>query len=161
MSQAKQIFQIAISCLQHLNSLKDGNATQDNLGENIENYKIQLGKFHKILLSELKSDKSELFSENVMNEHKAKLIKAKDEGNTENIIEVLLSLRVNALQISPEQRRSLVQELIKNDIFSIKKNNNNKFVLDLLDINSNGLKHAICALISVLSSTFQGVEYIC
>jgi len=37
----------------------------------------------------------------------------------ENVIEVLLSLRVNALQISPEMRRSLVAELIKNDMFLI------------------------------------------
>jgi hypothetical protein len=33
----------------------------------------------------------------VLTEHKNKLIKAKDENNIENIIEVLLSLRVNAL----------------------------------------------------------------
>jgi hypothetical protein len=68
------------------------------LGEAIENYKIQLGKYHKILLSELKQDdKSQLFSEAVLSEHKNKLMKAKDENNVENIIEVLLSLRVNAL----------------------------------------------------------------
>ena len=42
------------------------------------------------------------------------------EGQTDNIIEVLLSLRVNALQISPELRINLVNELIKNDIFLIK-----------------------------------------
>ena len=100
--------------------MKDGNATTDNLGEAIENYKIQLGKYHKILLSELKQDdKSQLFSEAVLSEHKNKLIKAKDENNVENIIEVLLSLRVNALQISPELRRNLVSELIKNDMFLI------------------------------------------
>jgi len=160
LQSARQIFSIAINCLQHLHSLKDGNASQDNLGESIENYKIQLGKYHKILLSEIKSEKSELFSEAVMTEHKQKLIKAKDEKNVENIIEVLLSLRVNALQISPEQRRSLVTELIRNDIFSITKNSSNKFVLDLLDISSHGLKHAICALISVIASTPQGVEYL-
>jgi len=72
------------------------------LGESIENYKIQLGKYHKILLSEIKNEKSELFSEAIMSEHKMKLIKAKEENNVENVIEVLLSLRVNTLQISPE-----------------------------------------------------------
>lgn len=160
LNSARQIFSIAINCLQHLHNLKDGNVSQDNLGESIENYKIQLGKYHKILLSEIKSEKSELFSETVMQEHKIKLIKAKDEKNVENIIEVLLSLRVNALQISPEQRRSLVAELIRNDIFQISKESDNNFVLDLLDINSHALKHAICALISVISSTPQGVDYL-
>lgn len=78
----------------------------------------------------------------------------------ENIIEVLLSLRVNALQISPELRRNLVSELIKNDMFLITQNKNNNFVMDLLNINSHGLKHAICALISVIASTIKGVDYL-
>jgi len=59
-----------------------------------------LGKYHKILLSELKHDeKQQLFSEAVIMDHKNKIIRAKQEGgnNTENIVEVLLSLRVNAL----------------------------------------------------------------
>lgn len=45
-------------------------------------------------------------------------------------------------------------------MFLITKNNNNSFVLDLLHINSHGLKHAICALISVIASTPQGVDYL-
>jgi hypothetical protein len=101
-----------------------------------------------------------LFSEAVLSEHKNKLIKAKDENNVENIIEVLLSLRVNALQISPELRRNLVSELIKNDMFLITQNKNNSFVMELLAINSHGLKHAICALISVIASTIKGVDYL-
>lgn len=47
--------------------------------------------------TEGKCDRSELFSEAVMNEHKNKLIQAKVENNYKNIVEVLLSLRVNAL----------------------------------------------------------------
>lgn len=54
-----------------------------------------------------------------MYDHKHRIIRAKQEGNVENIIEVLLSLRVNALQISPELRSNLVSELIKSDIFMI------------------------------------------
>ena len=69
----------------------------DNLGETIDNYKVQLGKYNQILQSEGKCDRSELFSESVMNEHKQKLIAAKSEGNTRKLVEVLLSLRVNAL----------------------------------------------------------------
>lgn len=56
----------------------------------------------------------------VLSDHKQKLLKAKEvDNNVENIIEVLLSLRVHALQISPELRRHLVTELIKSDIFFI------------------------------------------
>ena len=37
------------------------------------------------------------------------------------------------------------------------------FIMDLLNIssaNSHGLKHAICALISVIASTIKGVDYL-
>jgi len=45
-------------------------------------------------------------------------------------------------------------------MFLITKQGNNGFVLDLLKIKSHGLKHAICALISVIASTPHGVMYL-
>lgn len=45
-------------------------------------------------------------------------------------------------------------------MFLITQNKNNNFVMELLAINSHGLKHAICALISVISSTIKGVDYL-
>ena len=159
LQSAMQIFSIASSCRQQLHNIKDGNSIGENLGEIIENYKVQLGKYHKIFLSE-GTDRSELFSEAVIMEHKKKLITAKDENNLENIIEVLLSLRVNALQISPELRKNLVYELIRNDVFLITAKKNNSFILELLGISSHALKHALCALISVIASTLKGVEYL-
>jgi len=131
----------------------------ENLGETIENYKVQLGKYNKVLKSE-GADRSELFCETVMAEHKKKLITAKEESNIENVVEVLLSLRVNALQISPELRKNLVYELIRNDVFLISAKKNNQFLIDLLAISSPGLRHALCALISVIASTLKGVEYL-
>ena len=78
----------------------------DGLAEAIETYKIDLGKYHKILLTEVSSQdsNSSLFSEAVLQDHKNRIIRAKLDGATDTIIEVLLSLRVNALQISPELR---------------------------------------------------------
>jgi len=159
LQSARQIFSIAINCLQQLHNIKDGNSMGENLGETIENYKVQLGKYQKIIASE-GADRSELFSETVMMDHKKKLIAAKEENNSENIIEVLLSLRVNALQISPELRKNLVYELIRNDIFLISAKKHNQFILDLLAIGSHALRHALCALISVIASTYKGVEYL-
>jgi hypothetical protein len=68
-------------------------------------------------MTEGRCDRTKLFSEAVMAEHKEKLVQAKLQGNIKGVIEVLLSLRVNALQISPELRKNLVYELIRNDIF--------------------------------------------
>lgn len=52
LQSARQIFSIAINCLQQLHNIKDGNSMTDNLGETIDNYKNQLGKYHTILTTE-------------------------------------------------------------------------------------------------------------
>ena len=104
----------------------------DNLGETIDNYKIQLGKYNQILASEGRCDRSELFSEAVMTEHKQRLVQAKAEGSIRGIIEVLLSFRVNALQISPELRKNLVYELIRNDVFMLNTRAKNDILMELL-----------------------------
>ena len=36
----------------------------------------------------------------------------------------------------------------------------NQLVLDLLEQSSSGLRHAICALLSVIASTAKGVDYL-
>ena len=104
------------------------------LGETIDNYKIQLDKYDQILQTDGECDRSKLFSEAVMTEHRNKLIQAQVEGNVKGLVEVLLSLRVNALQISPELRKNLVYELIRNDIFLLQTNVKNQFLSELLEI---------------------------
>jgi len=121
-----------------------------------------LGKYNQILSSEGKCDRAELFSEAVMNEHKLKLIQAKQEGNLKGVIEVLLSLRVNALQISPELRKNLVYELIRNDVFMLTTRSKDEFLFEMLEIarKTPALCHSLLALLSVIVSTLKGVEYI-
>lgn len=46
LQSARQIFSIAINCLQQLHNIKDGNSIADNLGETIDNYKVQLSKYN-------------------------------------------------------------------------------------------------------------------
>lgn len=90
--------------MNHLNELKSDPTNTKNLAESIDNYKVQLGKYHKILLLELKNDQTaksttQLLSEKVLKDHKNKLLSAKDEDSQPEacITEVLLSLRVNVL----------------------------------------------------------------
>ena len=66
-----------------------------------------------------------------MMEHKTKLLKNHMNNDINGIIEVLLSLRVNALQIAPELRKNLVYELIRNDIFDV-QNKGISFIIKLL-----------------------------
>jgi hypothetical protein len=78
----------------------------------------------------------------------------------ETIVEVLLSLRVNALQIAPEQRLKLIAEFVKNDIFFIRQHKSSDFLVELMQIESVSLNHAICSLISVVACTPSGVDYL-
>jgi hypothetical protein len=50
--------------------------------------------------------------------------------------------------------------LIKVDIFNVAQTKSLDFVLTILSMNNHGLKHALSALISVIVSTAQGVEYL-
>jgi hypothetical protein len=54
------------------------------LAEAIENYKLQLAKYHKVLVNEGKSDRDEV-TEVVMLEHKTKLDKYFLDKNIEGI----------------------------------------------------------------------------
>ena len=57
-------------------------------------------------------------------------------------------------------RKNLVYELIRNDIFNIETEGNFNILIKILSIENNSLKHAITSLISVISSTLKGVEYL-
>ena len=105
-------------------------------------------------------EKTELMTQSVLIEHKNKLLSSKEEKKEEQVIEVLLSLRVNALQISPELKRNFVYELIRNDIINISSVKSAQFVLDLLNIKTYKLRNAVLAIISIIVSTYRGIEYI-
>lgn len=76
------------------------------------------------------------------------------------MVEVLLSLRVNALQIAPELRKNLVYELIRNDIFRLNEDKEFKMLIKMLERSEAQMKHAITSMISVIASTLRGVEYL-
>lgn len=144
-----------------MHNIKDGNLVpSEQLGETIENYKLQLEKYDQILASEGRCDRAVLFSEAVMKEHIQKLHEALKNKNTRGVIEVLLSLRVNALQISPELRKNLVYELIRNDIFCLNSPKQDSLLLELLNKDNPPLLHASISLVSVVVSTLKGVIYL-
>jgi hypothetical protein len=114
----RQIFSVSISLLQIFQNVKEG-GKYEHLSEPIENYKIQLGKHHQTIISDGKIEGLELISEDVIRDHKSRLEHHVANNNVDGIAETLLSLRVNALQIAPELRKNLVDELIRRDIFLI------------------------------------------
>ncbi len=156
---ARQIFSVSINFIQNLMGIKEVMSC-DSVLDLLDSFKIQLGKYHKIVMNEGKLEGNDLLGETVMQEHKQKFLKNLKDNNIESLVEVLLSLRVNALQIAPELRKNLVYELIRNDIFNIESEGNFNIISKILNIENSSLKHAITSLISVISSTLKGVEYL-
>ena len=98
----------------------------------------------------------------MLNDHRQKMLDVLQEEQQpeDSLTEVLLSLRVNALQIPPEQRRTFVEHLIDVDMLKVKESRDVAFCMDMLQRQSHGLKHALSALVSVIASTPQGIEYL-
>lgn len=48
----RQIFSVSINLLQIIHNIKENSNKYEALNETIENYKIQLGKHHKIIINE-------------------------------------------------------------------------------------------------------------
>ncbi len=151
---ARQIFSTNINCLELLQNLKNGKKIND-LEKTIEEYKNQIGKYHKIIMSNEWEGNTITINKAIITEHKNKL---KNKKNSDEIIEVFLSLRVNALQTSPELRRNLIDLYIENDILQI--NQNPQYIIDILNTHAYNLRHAILSFVSIIASTFNGAEYL-
>ena len=90
---ARQIFSTNINCLELLQNLKNGKKIND-LEKTIEEYKNQIGKYHKIIMSNEWEGNTITINKAIITEHKNKL---KNKKNSDEIIEVFLSLRVNQI----------------------------------------------------------------
>ena len=167
---ARQIYSIIISFICDFQDIKKildiSQLTEDNkkkteeYNNKIDYYKTQIGKYNLILMSDEWDEKTELINKEIILEHKNTLnIAIKDQDNV-RIIETLLSLRVNALQTNPDLRKNFIEELIKNDILFINENKNNFFINDLLNIHSYQIRHSILSILSIISSIYDGVNYL-
>ncbi len=100
----------------------------------------------------------------MISEHKNRLIKLKDEGgitkNVDAAVDILFSLRVNALQTQPEHRRVFLQSLIKGDALLIAKGGANAMLADLASVPSHSMKQALSAVLSIYCSTGKGIVYL-
>ncbi len=157
LAASKSTFSVTINLVHLLGNFKE--SQKSDIKEMIESYKMQLSKYFKVIECEGKPPGEEIV-EVVFKEHKEKLMFYTDQKNIDGICEVLLSFRVNALQIAPELRKNLVYELIRNDLFEIHENENLDFLMNLIKNPDPKLRYAILPLVSIICSTLRGVEYV-
>ena len=154
------MYAIAINCVQHLSDIKSGQKKVDDLENEIQNYKTEIGKYHKIIMSDTWTNENVIINGAIIDEHKKKLKNAFEINKKEDIIEVLLSLRVNALQTNPELRENYVEDLIKYDILNITEQKSNQFVIDILSNQEYNIRSAMLSIISIIVSKYEGIQYI-
>ena len=167
---SRQIYGIIISFIQDFQDIKKvldiSQLTEENrkktedYNDKIDYYKTQIGKFSLILMSDEWDEKTEIINKEIILEHKNTLNNAKKNQDNIRIMESLLSLRLNALQTNMDLRKNFIDELIKNDILFIKENKNNFFINELLNIHSYQIRHSILSVLSIISSTYDGVNYL-
>lgn len=119
-------------------------------------YKAQLGKFHKILVSDAVIDGEDgyiWFNEANLTEVRAAVAKSMRSKDYSQVNEVLKTLRMTALSVLSKHRRKIVDQMIKNDVLSSNP-------LALLKVKQRELKINALALVSMLASTGKGVAYL-
>jgi hypothetical protein len=154
------MFSIAISCVENFIALKDGKKKVDELDNDIQNFKKEIGKYHKIIMSDSWTNDNVLINGAIIEEHKKKFKTALDNNNKQDIIEVLLSLRVNALQTNPDLRGNFVDDLIKYDILNITETKSNQTVINILSNQEYNIRNAMLSVLSIIVSKSEGIEYI-
>ena len=154
------MFGIAITCIEHLTQIKDGQKKVETLETDIQSYKTEIGKYHRIIMNDTWTNENVVINGAIIEEHKKKLKTALEANKKEDIIEVLLSLRVNALQTNPELRVFFVDDLIKYDILNITEPKSNQTVIDILNNQEYNIRNALLSLISIIVSKYEGIQYI-
>ena len=154
------MFGIAITCIEHLTQIKDGQKKVETLESDIQSYKTEIGKYHRIIMNDTWTNENVVINGAIIEEHKKKLKTALEANKKEDIIEVLLSLRVNALQTNPELRVFFVDDLIKYDILNITEPKSNQTVIDILNNQEYNIRNALLSLISIIVSKYEGIQYI-
>ena len=167
---SRQIYSLIISYIKDFQDIKTVLDIQELTEENrkkveeyntkVNYYKFHIGKYNQILLDDNLNTKTEIINKEIILEHKNNLTIAKNDKNNIRIMEILLSLRLYALQTMPELRKDFIKELIKNDLLYITEQKNNFFINELLNIHSYQIRHSILSIISIISSTYEGVNYL-
>ena len=145
LSCARHMFSIAINCVENFISLKEGQKKVEDLDNDIQNYKKEIGKYHKIIMSDSWTNENILINGAIVEEHKKKFKAALDSKNKQDIIEVLLSLRVNALQTNPDLRTNFVDDLIKYDIL----------ILSIIVSKSEGIEYIVSQGEQIIKKVIQ------
>ena len=148
---SRQLFAIAVDSVERLAAVDDRNPGEK---DSAATYKTQLGKFHKVVMTEAPSDTSHTwFNDTSLETVRSNLSKALKSKDYSSVHEQLLTLRANALAVQPNYRRKVIDQIIKSDVFSSQPE-------AFISLQNHEVRTCALAIFSMLAGTGKGVGYI-
>lgn len=145
---SRQLFAIAVDSVERLAAVDDRNPGDK---DSAATYKAQLGKFHKVIMTEAPTENSHSwFSEANLDRVKGEITKGMKAKDYTAVLEQLVTLRANALDVQPAFRRKILEQMIKCDVFSSQCET-------LVSLHNHEVRTSALALISMLASIGKGV----
>ena len=130
--------------------------------EKIESYKLNLSRFHSILLIDKPKPIEEL-SFDALKKLKKSFYEEfhKQPPTIKSLIEILLDIRINILSTSQESSLKTLKNLISIDFFEISDSDDPyKIIFEIFALKDHALKTCIISMISMICGINEGIIYI-
>ena len=167
---ARQLFNIAVKMTEIVETSKSVTfyfflifqlSKKKEIQAQVKATKNQLTRYHTLVFPETKPQYQELISEKKLKNFKKKFVKLQKQVDLEAESEtnkLIKEVRESGLVIKPDDRPIWISEIIKNDIFSLQKNED--IQLNLLTSASSATLGCSLAVFSMVSSTIEGANYL-
>lgn len=126
--------------------------------EKIENYKLNLTKFHSILLGN--HDKSEEIDVEKIKKIKEEIYQGIEKDRARKMIEGWLEIRLGLLKGKVENRRDSLKKIIEIDVLKAKEEENFDSLNKMIGLNDHTLSTCLLAVVSMIASCEEGISYL-
>lgn len=127
------------------------------MDKNLSDFKIMLNRYNTIIVSEGKIKHPKILSDGELKNKKNQLNNSLKANDKKIIIDILLSIRIQAIELPKQSRKELVEKLINIDFIDAEEEEG---CLNLLDSSKLNEKNAIISLLSIIVGDTDGVRYL-
>lgn len=116
-----------------------------------------LNRYNTIIVSEGKIKNPKILSDSELKNKKNQMNNSMKTNDRKTIVNILLSIRVHAIELPKQLRKELVEKLISIDFIDAEEEEG---CLNLLDSSKLNEKNAIISLLSIIVGDTDGVRYL-
>lgn len=116
-----------------------------------------LNRYNTIIVSEGKIKNPKILSDSELKNKKNQMNNSMKTNDRKTIVNILLSIRVHAIELPKQLRKELVEKLISIDFIDAEEEEG---CLNLLDSSKLNEKNSIISLLSIIVGDTDGVRYL-